>query len=82
MFVIESTLEVELKPDAFYTALLYAYNHGILTTSSETNTAGRPGNSKGNVQVVIGDIPQVIQREQVGRAMKVQEAQEMFKKSC
>lgn len=30
-FDIESTLDIELKADAFFTALLYAYNQGLNT---------------------------------------------------
>lgn len=59
--MLESLLDTELKPDAYYTALLYAYNQG----------ATNKGNPNGGVQVVIGDMPMLVQREMAGRGLKI-----------
>lgn len=64
---IESVLEIDLKADAFYTALLYAYNQNP--------------NKETPLSVIIGDIPTIIQREQAGRHLKVTQMQEMFKRT-
>ena len=66
---LESTVDTELKADAFFTSMLYAYN--------------KMGGSKGNsgVQVVVGDMPMIIQREMAARKLKVTQAQDLFKKT-
>jgi hypothetical protein len=64
-------IDMEMKADAYFTALLYAYNRGASTTK------GQQG-----VQVVVGDMPQLIHREMVGRKLKVAQMQEMFKRTC
>jgi hypothetical protein len=46
-------LDIDLKADAYLTALVYAYNCG-------TNDKANPN---GGVQVVVGDLPTIIHRE-------------------
>ena len=65
-------IDLEMKADAYFTALLYAYNRGTSTTKG-----GQLG-----AQVVIGDMPTLIYREMVGRKLQIKQMQEMFKRTC
>lgn len=58
-------MDQELKPDAFLTPLLYAFN------TIDTN-----------VQVLFGDKPTMIFREQIGRTLTIKKVKELFDMTC
>jgi hypothetical protein len=57
-----STLERTLRPDALLTPLLYGYNNSL----------------NANTQYYIGDMPNLVWREQVARQLTLKQAQHIF----
>lgn len=62
-------MDMELKADAYLTAVLYAYN----------NHLNRNSDTGAHIQVIAGDMPKVIHREIAGRRLRVQEVKDMFR---
>ena len=63
----KSMLDMDLHADSYLTAMLYAYNTG-------TDKAN-------NIQVVLGDMPTLMHRELVGRGLRLNQAQDIFKRT-